>query len=250
MEEAHRAASERLGTLQEGDGRVVAERGRREAVWTTALAVLAWTGIERMEGKRNAALEFLLESRGRTTRRIKDSILGHDPSLVAWAWTEKSSPWVEPTALALLALGASGLGDHSRARQGREMLRDRQIGGGGWNYGNSKVFGQTLVPMPENTGLAVEAVAGHLGLGEVDGALAMLGNWLGSGGSTPLTLAHAVLGLSAWARRPQDSEVRIEESAERFAEGLGRNPALWGRLAVAYRARHGLVAWLRRAGDD
>ncbi|MCA9481876.1 MAG: hypothetical protein KC545_16145, partial [Nitrospira sp.] len=41
------------------------------------------------------------------------------------------------------------------------MLIDRQLPHGGWNSGNTLVFGKELLPLPECTGIALQALAGN-----------------------------------------------------------------------------------------
>ena len=42
------------------------------------------------------------------------------------------------------------------------MMLDRQLPHGGWNYGNTYVFGRELRPMPESTGAALTGLAGQV----------------------------------------------------------------------------------------
>ena len=86
-------------------------------------------------------------------------MVGHDPTLIGWPWVAETHSWLEPTALAILALCREGLGDHPRVRQGVSLILDRAIPSGGWNYGNRAVFGRTLRPQPGPTGLALLALA-------------------------------------------------------------------------------------------
>src|SRR4030065_1592055 len=69
---------------------------------------------------------------------------------------------VEPTALSLIALRIAGNGENELAREATRMLMDRQLPTGGWNYGNTFVYGHELYPQPENTGLALDALAGSV----------------------------------------------------------------------------------------
>src|SRR5205823_8208613 len=40
------------------------------------------------------------------------------------------------------------------------IFLDRQLPHGGWNYGNTLMFGKELHPMPESTGAALSGLAG------------------------------------------------------------------------------------------
>ena len=86
-------------------------------------------------------------------------MIGHDPNLVGWPWVEATHSWLEPTALAILALCRGGLAEHPRVKAGVDLILDRALEAGGWNYGNKAVFGTELRPQPGPTGLALLALA-------------------------------------------------------------------------------------------
>jgi hypothetical protein len=84
-----------------------------------------------------------------------------DSRLRAWSWTAGTFSWVEPTAVALLALKkvrAAGAAATTRVTEAEALLLDRVCDGGGWNYGNSQVFGQDLRPYVPTTALALLAM--------------------------------------------------------------------------------------------
>ena len=89
-----------------------------------------------------------------------------NPDLKGWAWVPRTFSWVEPTSYALVALkqvrthvAAKNL--EERIQQGEMMIYDRMCSGGGWNYGNSKVFGDALWPYPDVTAVALIALQDH-----------------------------------------------------------------------------------------
>ena len=86
--------------------------------------------------------------------------VGHDTAIVGWPWVADTHSWLEPTAVAILALRREGKVDHPRVREGLRLIRDRAIPTGGWNYGNNVAFGRDLRPQPAPTGLALLALAG------------------------------------------------------------------------------------------
>lgn len=84
-----------------------------------------------------------------------------DGSLQGWSWIDGTFSWGEPTAWALLALkkcrtrGIAGNDAEERIRVGEAILRDRVCATGGWNYGNSNVFGKDLPPYVPTTAIAL-----------------------------------------------------------------------------------------------
>jgi hypothetical protein len=156
------SARVRLSKDQLEDGRLLVSRNCPEAFWPTSLAVLAWQGAPKHNSNQMRAVEFLLGNTGKHYVRKKDSPIAHDTAIRGWPWILKTHSWIEPTSIALLALEIAGKGKHKRAQEGRQMLLDRQLEPGGWNYGNTKVFGHQLRPMPECTGLALTALAGNV----------------------------------------------------------------------------------------
>ncbi|HWP58702.1 MAG TPA: hypothetical protein VNL14_12495 [Candidatus Acidoferrales bacterium] len=143
--------------------------------WASGLAVLALNvfGAQRTAAVRGA--EWLLRQKGRGLGLLgllqywlypEQFIVKLDPTLKGWSWTAGSFSWVEPTAYALIVL--KKFRKHlsqdqviARISEGERMIYDRMCVGGGWNYGNSKVFGEELWPYPDTTALALIALQDH-----------------------------------------------------------------------------------------
>ena len=141
------ASARWLASTRRPDGSLGVTVDLPEPGWPTPLASLLWAALGRVRGRagrRPSAGSWRLE--GRTIARVADDPMGHDGTLVGWPWVAGTHSWVEPTAMALLALGREGLAGHPRAREGVRVLRDRAIPGGGWNLGNPVVFGTPLRP--------------------------------------------------------------------------------------------------------
>ena len=138
--------------------------------------------------------------------------------------------------MALLALGVNGKAAHPRVREGVRVLRDRAIPGGGWNVGNTVVFGTTLRPQPATTGLALLALAAVDGPSDViEPALAHLRDAL-AGTLAPISIGWGALGLQAWGSAPTWLPDRLAEANGRaLARGLG--PVELALLLMASGAR-------------
>lgn len=87
-------------------------------------------------------------------------LLGIDMSIPAWPWFGETSGWVEPTAMACLALrGSPAEGAAPRVADALRYLADRRCADGGWNYGNPVAFGKELASQPIPTAKALLARA-------------------------------------------------------------------------------------------
>jgi hypothetical protein len=201
----------RLADSQLSDGRVCALPELPDSYWPTPLAVLAWNGSAYLRDAQSQAIEFLIHTTGRHWKRKHGSPAAHDTSIHGWPWIANTHSWVEPTALSLIALQVAGHGTHQRANEAVQMLLDRQLSGGGWNYGNTAVFDQELRAMPENTGIALNALAGRVAEEKVTRSLDYLEIQINQL-CTPLSLGWGLLGLGAWGKRPDHAKNRILES--------------------------------------
>ena len=83
-----------------------------------------------------------------------------DNSLQGWAWIDGTFSWVEPTAMAVIALTRHRAlsGAQARIAEGQRLLLDRTCRVGGWNYGNANVLGRQLEPHTPPTALALMAL--------------------------------------------------------------------------------------------
>jgi hypothetical protein len=106
---------------------------------------------------------LLLDALGRMKGiAMKDGPNRQDNKLQGWSWIEGTFSWIEPTAWCLLALKKSAalLARQTSARidEAERMLLDRVCRSGGWNYGNSNVFGRELNAHVPTTALALLAL--------------------------------------------------------------------------------------------
>ena len=160
---------------QRAEGSWPVSDSTHDGSWATALAIIALNRFPGHQQQTRMASDWLLKQEGRTPGILARLIgafvssgnaVALNPDLKGWPWIARTFSWVEPTSYALIALKqmrayvpASNL--EERIQQGEMMLYDRMCKGGGWNYGNSKVFGEALWPYPDVTAVALIALQDH-----------------------------------------------------------------------------------------
>jgi uncharacterized protein (DUF362 family) len=150
-----------LQTAAAGDGTYRLGRGRREAAWPTALVLFTLAELGADPATLEPGTRALLALRGRPMEMNGDEDVNDvDAAIIGWPWAEGNFSWVEPTSWACLALRRLGQGGHPRVEDGRRLLLDRVLATGGVNYGNRRIFGITLEPIPTPTALALLALQG------------------------------------------------------------------------------------------
>ena len=182
----------------------------------TPFAMLVWAMFPEHAPALKRGSHWLLGIEGRTLdpREDPSHIAGHNTLLVGWPWVAETHSWLEPTALAVLALGRDGFANHPRVLEGLRLIRDREIDSGGWNYGNKAVFGRPLRPHPAPTGLALLALGGiDRRTPQVARAIDYLTGSL-SGVRACASLSLGIVGLRAWGAVPEDADVWLAEAFE------------------------------------
>jgi len=159
-----------LKKSQLSDGAWPAFQGDSEGAWTTALALCALTVLNEISDASNRALRWLLEARGieghwfwRWKFKTSDRNVQFDPDKYGWPWISGSASWVIPTAFSVIAIKQFTVCNRSEASENRihlgvEMLLDRGCVDGGWNSGNSVVYGVPLRAHLEATAIALLAL--------------------------------------------------------------------------------------------
>jgi hypothetical protein len=241
------AACQQLAKSQLSDGRIPVVAGHPESYWPTPLALLAWKIVAGFKSEIQSALQFLLTATGKHWPKNDDFVAlhpgAHDTSIIGWPWTENTHSWIEPTALAVLALKACGLKDHQRVYEALRLILDRQLPSGGWNVGNTSVFGKQLRPIPECTGHALCALAGSTKFNRVRSSL----NYLSREAKrvrTPLALTWIIFGLAAWSHKPASAYDSILESLSLQEKYGSYDTTLLSQLVVAYFAQGDLLSLL------
>ncbi|MFV1988687.1 MAG: hypothetical protein ACC682_15540 [Gemmatimonadota bacterium] len=243
--EAAAAALGWLESSQLASGAWPLAPGFREASWSTSLAVLALS-YEGDPGVIEAGARWLIDEEGRgatwwvrllfklfPARKTVDL----DTDLVGWPWASGTFSWVEPTSYAMVALkrlrGVMGSPGRLEARLADAdlLLADRACVGGGWNYGNKRVFEEDLWPYPDTTAVALLALADRGDLPSVSEALDVLPGMLADNQSM-LALSLGSLALAAHRRDAAQPRAWL---SDRLATGeTGEIRALaWAALALA-----------------
>jgi hypothetical protein len=197
-------ARSRLVSDQQKDGRIPVSPSHPEAFWPTSVVILAWQGSPVHREPQSLAVKFLLDTTGAHWPKDPDAAMAHDTSIKGWSWIENTHSWVDPTALSLQALKVTGYEKHQRSAEAVRMLLDRQLPRGGWNCGNTMVFGKTLRPMPDSTGIALDALFGMVPLEKIRDSIGYLKNRIKKVRS-PLSLGWGILGLGAWGEKPAEA---------------------------------------------
>jgi squalene cyclase len=156
--------------LQRRDGGWPAFLGDSEGSWTTALALCALNQMTDFASAREKGFHWLIAERGREAHwfwrwkfKTADRNVRFDPDKYGWPWISGSASWVIPTAFSVIAIKQFTVCNRSdasekRIRLGVEMLLDRACVDGGWNSGNSVVYGVPLRPHVDATAVALLAL--------------------------------------------------------------------------------------------
>lgn len=231
--DAAEKALKALTRLQAADGSLGVTADDATPQWPTGWAVLAWAsaGGEMFQKNIARAIAWILSQHGHTWAR--SSKLGHDPALDGWPWVESTHPWVEPTAINVLALKAAGQNEHPRTREAVALLLDRLLPQGGCNYGNTSVFGRVLRPHLQPSGLTLAALAGERDGSRIDKTLAYVQRSL-SPDVAGVSLAYGLLGLTAHGRRPVKADEWILQALRsRTGRSFTDSPLRQAVLALA-----------------
>jgi hypothetical protein len=161
---------EQLLRLQRRDGGWPAFLGDSEGSWTSALALCALNQTTDFASAREKGFHWLIAERGREAHwfwrwkfKTADRNVRFDPEKYGWPWISGSASWVVPTAFSVIAIKQFTVCNRSEASEKRihlgvEMLLDRACVDGGWNSGNSVVYGVPLRPHVEATAIALLAL--------------------------------------------------------------------------------------------
>ena len=199
-----------LQKQQDTEGRLSIGPDYPKASWPTPLAIIAWATSDHYQKEKDLAIQFLINFSGHHFPKNANSVAGHDTSIKGWPWIADTHSWVIPTGLAIIALQIVGV-THQRILEGQQMILDRQLPQGGWNYGNTTVLGKELLPLPECTGVALHALSNTTDTTLIEKSIDYLIRELPNL-RTPISLGWALMGLEAWGMKPSNSDELILES--------------------------------------
>jgi hypothetical protein len=209
------------------------------STWTTAPVVLALAAAARDDERVRRGTTWLVSRKGtgyglaaRLLRRLtgaedRREVIELDLNIAGWPWADGTLSWVEPTALAVLALRAAlargAVADAEAASQrigeAVRLFADRKSPGGGWNYGNRRVLGHDMEPYPDTTAWALLALR-PVGDEATKESIARLGKLMQDTRS-PLARALAVLALRAHG---EDARAVMEPLAAQCAGRSADSP--------------------------
>jgi hypothetical protein len=218
-----------ISFCQNHDGGWPSFEGDAESSWTTALAMIALTMANDVSDERDRGLKWLLNEKGKEGHwfwrwkfKTADRNVRFDPDKYGWPWTHGAGSWVIPTAFSLVAIKQYTVCNRREAaemriRVGVEMLYDRACIDGGWNSGNSVVYGFPLRPHVEATAIALLALQDERRNEVVEKSL----RWLRQQATTiesPSSLAWTILSLFTYQESIQQLQDRLSRMIGEQAE--------------------------------
>lgn len=197
-------AADWLQSAQHADGGWGLNQDDHTSGWLTAWAVWALARLNSPNDAvpRGAAWLQQVQSLPASEDAIQQAgaVLEIDPTLQGWPWWPGEASWIEPTALALLALSTVSTHSIDRARRDESIqyLLDRRCRPGGWNVGNPVMFSQSLPPRACPTAWVMLALAQHNHAAITEADIDALRTDMGQDGGA-LALAWGRLALQAFA---------------------------------------------------
>lgn len=153
-----------LRTCQKDSGAVSIDPKSADGSWMAYAALLAFHafGASAEESRLKSWILRFDDASGRFTPADIKAIAEayrYDASIMGWPWTPNTTGWVEPTALFILALLRAGVvANEKRIRSGVDLLLDRALPSGGWNFGNPYANSRELGGNVLSTALALAAL--------------------------------------------------------------------------------------------
>jgi len=244
-----------LSDAQLADGSWPAAAGQGDGAWVTSLACWAFLSTNENRDALKRGLNWIVEERPgdsgawwRLIRRLTahKKVSMQNDAYWGWSWTSGTASWVEPTADAILVLGATPRDllppqADGRRKLAEAMLFDRMCPGGGWNCGNPMVYGVAGEPQVSTTVWALLALREHAERTEIQQSLAWLKkNW--SSIQSPASLALTQIALNAFDCGNSEFSETLARLYEPDAISWSVPVAAWAALAAS-----GKKFWSQRA---
>lgn len=203
-----------LNNTQHQDGGWGLGATDEQSGWHTAWAVLTLAIQAPGQAVVARGAEWLLSVE--TLRTTEDAIQMLEPTVAidlhlrGWPWLPGEASWIEPTALAILALTAARAPATERINEATRYVLDRRCQGGGWNVGNPVMFSQPLPARAHPTAWALLALA-QVSPQSVttEDSVTLRGEMLSDGGAP--ALAWGLLALRALGQGEDKAVQRLHE---------------------------------------
>lgn len=153
-----------LKTCQQPSGAVGIGPRDADGSWMAYAALLSFHAMGAVAEKERLKAWILTfeDASGRFTKDDISAIASrfrYDASIPGWSWRPRMTAWTEPTALFILALRLAGVTEsEKRLLSGVELILDRRVPSGGWNFGNPYSKGYELEATAMSTALALAAL--------------------------------------------------------------------------------------------
>ena len=213
--ESYNSAVKWLVNTQNNDGGWGINQWDKESGWQTSWAIIALktyqANSEFLTNASNWLLDFGKESleKNETNDTIRNQF-NIDTNLFGWPWQSGEASWIEPTALALLALKSfdEDSQHHPRVEEAIKYLDDRRCMNGGWNFGNPVMFNKDLPPLTHHSSLSILALSQFSPHMILDKDIISLKDLLDEEES-PLGIASGILALKALQDETSSLERRL-----------------------------------------
>lgn len=154
-----------LKSCQESGGAVGIGPENPEGNWMAYAALLAFHALGAGAEERRLK-DWILDFEDASDRFTKEQVASiaarfrYDASIRGWPWSPRTTAWVEPTALFILALRHADVPlTAKRIRSGVDLILDRAVPSGGWNFGNPFSRSFELEASTMSTALALCALS-------------------------------------------------------------------------------------------
>lgn len=237
---ASRLAVDWIKSARQADGGWGFNSSDSESAWQTAWAVLALAQGGEAGDFVDRGVQWLLSVKtlqlNEDTMQTSKRGLTVNPLLPGWPWLPGQAPFIEPTALAILALKSIlALADNERMHEGLQYISECRCPGGGWNVSNPAMFNSFLPAQAYTTALVLIALRRFAPGSIHSGDIKVLRSEMHRDGGV-LALAWGLLALRALEDDDTPAETRLA-SMQGPNGGWADNPYKTAVALMALRGR-------------